>query len=89
MEQLLIGLVGASPAAGAAIFTCILFLKYLREERISMRDERKDWREALAVVLDKNSDATMAQTETMKALVMSIDRHDRMAREAIARLEAK
>lgn len=87
MEQILLGLLGSSPAAVAVIITVWQFLKYLREER-------KEWRDTIVIALNNNSQAmtsqTMAmklQTQTIMSLVKTIEDHDTMARAAIARLE--
>lgn len=96
MEQVFLGLLGSSPAAVAVIITVHQFLKYLHKEREAAREERADWRAAMITALNNNSLAMQAQTEamrqqgeTMKALVVAIEKHDDMARTAIARIEAK
>lgn len=89
MEQILLGLVGSSPAAAATIITVVLFLRYLREERIA-------WHSTITTALNNNTQAMQSQTsamvaqaEALRALNLAIEKHDFMAREAIARLEQK
>ena len=89
MEQILLGLVGSSPAAAATLIAVWLFLRYLREERLAFRD-------TITVALTNNTEAMKAQTmamkqqaEMLKALNSAIEKHDDMARAAIERLERK
>jgi len=89
MEQILLGLVGSSPAAAATLIAVFMFLRYLREERTA-------WRDIIAVSLQNNTDAMKAQTlamhqqaEMLKALNTALVAHDTMAQAAISRLEAK
>lgn len=89
MENILLGLVGSSPAAVAVLITVWQFLKYLKEERI-------EWRAAIVTALNNNSTAIAAQTsamnaqaETMKALVVAIEKHDEMARAFFSSMEKK
>lgn len=89
MEQILLGLVGSSPAAAATIITVVLFLRYLREER-------QAWHQTITTAVNNNTQAMSAQTtamtaqaEALRALNVAIERHDEMARAAIARLEGK
>lgn len=93
MESILLGLLASSPSAVVAITVTVLFLRYMRDDRIA-------WRETVTISLDNNtrgmnaqvvamasqSDAMVAQAEairTLNATVMRLeqksdDRRDKM-----------
>lgn len=96
MEQALIGLLSSSPAAVAVIITVIKFLAHLSAERKEWRTEAKELREAVIGALNHNSEvikahseSMTAQAETLRSLINIIEKHDEMARQAVARLEGR
>ena len=68
--------------------------KEWKEERKELRAEGKDQREALLAAFNHNSgliqahsESMITQAEALKSLTVAIEKHDEMARAAIARLE--
>ena len=81
MSDLISQLAVNLPVGAALLVMAGMFLKYLKEERL-------EWRETILKALDNNTNAMNAQREMLKDLTALIEQHDKMSREAIARLEA-
>jgi hypothetical protein len=69
-------------------------LDHLAGERAAWREERAAFTQAVLQALDNNSKvmeshakSMTSQAETLRTLIQVIEDHDRMSREAIARLE--
>jgi len=94
VEQILLGLIGSSPAAVTAIIVLWKCLDHLAGERAAWREERSAFTAAVLQALDNNSkimkshaESMTSQAETLRTLIQAIENHDQMARAAIARLE--
>lgn len=101
MEQLFTQLAVNAPVGAAVIVMAHLMLRAWkcerRDDREDMARERNEWRKTIERdreqwratinrLVDGNEAAMKAQTETLQALAVAIQRHDEMSRTAIEQL---
>lgn len=85
MEGILLGLIASSPSAVVAITVTILFLRYMKDDRVA-------WKETVTTSLDKNTEAITAQIVAMASLSESMREQARAISQlhvAVAKLEER